>query len=253
MLESKPTQPTAGNKLPAHGSEIPQHVAIIMDGNGRWAAKRSLPRSAGHQQGVRNVREIVRCAGERGIRYLTLFSFSSENWQRPVDEVDYLMGLLKRFIRQDLADLHKAGVRVKVIGRRDDLDAEILALIEEAERLTAGNEKMTVVVAFNYGSRDEIARAFRAMQAAVQAGDLATDDVSADTIDRFLDTAAIPDPDLVIRTSGEQRLSNFLLWQSAYAEFVFAEEYWPDFDAACLDAALESYGKRERRFGRVTA
>jgi undecaprenyl diphosphate synthase len=232
---------------------VPRHVALIMDGNGRWAQRRSLPRSAGHWQGVEAVRRTVKAASELGIEYLTLYSFSSENWARPPSEVDYLLNLLRRFIHQDVAELHSSGVKIIVIGERADLEPDLRELIEQSERLTAQNDRLTLVVAFNYGSRDEIARAARAMAEAVAEGSLDPCEITGDLIHDYLDTRGIPDPDLVIRTSGEQRLSNFLLWQSAYAEFVFVEEHWPDFDRDILERALCQYSNRDRRFGRLAA
>jgi undecaprenyl diphosphate synthase len=230
-------------------SAPPQHVAIIMDGNGRWAAKRLLPRFEGHRRGVEALRRTVRAAGDLGIRYLTVYSFSAENWSRPKAEVDDLMGLLKRFIRNDLAELHASNVRVRIIGERRELDAEIAALLDEAEDLTRGNGGLTLVVAFNYGARQEIAAAARRIAEEVRAGLLEPDAVDAACLEARLDTADIPDPDLVIRTSGEKRLSNFLLWQAAYAEFVFLPVLWPDFDRSTLEAAIADYAGRERRFG----
>jgi undecaprenyl diphosphate synthase len=231
----------------------PAHVAIIMDGNGRWAKARGLPRVAGHRAGVEALRQTVRAAGEMGITWLTVYAFSSENWSRPKSEVSDLMGLLKLFIRRDLAELHKHGVRVRVIGERDGLEPDIRALLEEAEDLTRANRALNLVIAFNYGSRDEIARAARKAALAVKAGKIDPDSISVDTLGGFLDTSGIPDPDLVIRTSGELRLSNFLLWQAAYAELVFLPCYWPDFGRTDLAEALRSYASRERRFGGVAA
>jgi undecaprenyl diphosphate synthase len=231
----------------------PAHVAVIMDGNGRWAAARGLPRVEGHRRGVEAVRRIVRDAADLGIRYLTLYSFSSENWSRPASEVAELLGLLKRFIRKDLAELHRNNVRVRIIGEREGLAADIRMLLAEAEEVTRRNTGLTLVVAFNYGARDELARAVRSLAEDVAAGRLDAASVSEDTISRRLDTAGIPDPDLIIRTSGEQRLSNFLLWQAAYAELVFVPQYWPDFDRAVFEAALTEYRGRERRFGGVAA
>jgi undecaprenyl diphosphate synthase len=184
---------------------------------------------------------------------LTIYSFSAENWSRPLEEVNDLMGLLKRFVRKDLAELHENGVRVRVIGDRKGLEADVLALLDEAEQLTKGNERTTLVVAFNYGGRQEIARAARKAAEDAVAGKLDPAAIDAGTIEANLDTAGLPDPDLVIRTSGEQRISNFLLWQAAYAEFVFLPIYWPDFDRAALEAAIVEYRRRERRFGGVTA
>ena len=227
----------------------PRHVAIIMDGNGRWARERGLPRTLGHRQGVEAVRRTVRASIELGISYLTIFSFSSENWKRPVDEVDELMGLMKRFIRRDLADLHKAGVRIRMIGERQQVDSELMKLIDEAIEVTAANTVMTLVIAFNYGSRGEIAKAARRLAEAVAAGTIAPNDITPERLGAALDTSDVPDPDLLIRTSGEMRLSNFLLWQTAYTEFVFLDTYWPDFDHAVLEGAIAEFRARERRFG----
>src|SRR6516164_2976489 len=197
---------------------VPRHVAIIMDGNGRWAAARGLPRGEGHRRGVEALRRTVRAAGDLGIDFLTIFSFSAENWSRPPAEIRELMGLLRRFIRHDLADLHRRGVRVRVIGEREGLDPDIRRLLDEAEELTKDNSRLVLVVAFNYGARQEIARAARRMATAVAAGELAVSAVTADRLASYLDVPDLPDPDLIIRTSGEQRLSNFLLWQAAYSE-----------------------------------
>jgi len=232
---------------------VPRHVAIIMDGNGRWAAARGLPRVEGHRRGVEALRKTVRAAGDIGIRCLTIFSFSSENWQRPASEIRDLMGLLRRFIRNDLAELHSSNVRVRVIGERADLDPDIRRLLEEAEELTRANSGLTLVVAFNYGARDEIARAARTIAYDVAKGVLKPEDVTEELIGARLDAADIADPDLIIRTSGEQRLSNFLLWQAAYSELVFLPVYWPDFDRAVLEQAIEEYRRRERRFGGLAA
>jgi undecaprenyl diphosphate synthase len=230
----------------------PAHVAIIMDGNGRWAKARGLPRAAGHRAGVEALRETVRAAGDMRIPWLTVYAFSSENWSRPKSEVSDLMGLLKLFIRRDLAELHQNGVRVLVIGDRENLARDIKLLLEEAEVLTEANTSMNLVIAFNYGARDEIARAARKLVRAAREGRLAPDQVTPETFEAFLDTAAMPDPDLVIRTSGEQRLSNFLLWQTAYSELVFMPCYWPDFDRRKLVEAIEIFSARDRRFGGVT-
>jgi undecaprenyl diphosphate synthase len=232
---------------------VPRHVAIIMDGNGRWAAARGLPRGEGHRRGVEALRRTVRAAGDLGIAYLTIFSFSAENWTRPPAEIRELMGLLRRFIRHDLADLHRNGVRVRVIGERENLDPEIRRLLDEAEELTKDNDKLVLVVAFNYGARQEIARAAQRMAAAVAAGDLAVSAVTADKLASYLDAPDLPDPDLIIRTSGEQRLSNFLLWQAAYSELVFVPTYWPDFDRSTLENAIIEYRRRQRRFGGLVA
>ncbi|MGA2793692.1 MAG: isoprenyl transferase [Roseiarcus sp.] len=227
----------------------PTHVGIIMDGNGRWAQARGLPRIEGHRRGVEAVRGAVRSAIELGLRYLTIYSFSSENWSRPAAEVSDLMGLLKRFIRNDLADLHRNNVRVRIIGLRRNLSADLQALLNEAEDLTRGNDGLTLIVAFNYGARQEIVEAARKLALEVTAGRLDAARIDEAAFGARLDTAGIPDPDLVIRTSGEQRLSNFLLWQAAYAELVFLPMHWPDFDHAAFQSALAQYASRERRFG----
>jgi undecaprenyl diphosphate synthase len=232
---------------------VPRHVAIIMDGNGRWAEARGLPRREGHRRGVEALRRTVRAAGELGIGFLTIFSFSAENWSRPQSEIRDLMGLLRLFIRNDLADLNRSNVRVLVIGERDELAPDIRALVEEAETLTKANTGLTLVVAFNYGSRQEIARAARALAQDVAEGRLDPKQVTAERLGAGLDTATLPDPDLIIRTSGEQRLSNFLLWQGAYSELVFVPTYWPDFDRGALEAAIDEYHRRERRFGGLVA
>jgi undecaprenyl diphosphate synthase len=232
---------------------MPRHVAIIMDGNGRWAAARGLPRGEGHRRGVEALRKTVRAAGELGIGYLTIFSFSAENWSRPAAEIRDLMGLLRRFIRNDLAELHRNGVKVRVIGERRDLEPEILGLLEEAEALTRDNDALTLVVAFNYGARQEIARAAARLAAEVKAGRIEPEAVTADLLGKNLDAPDLPDPDLIIRTSGELRLSNFLLWQAAYSELVFVPTYWPDFDRAALEDAIAEYHRRERRFGGLIA
>jgi undecaprenyl diphosphate synthase len=227
----------------------PRHIAIIMDGNGRWAAKRGLPRSIGHRKGVEAVRRTVRAAIDLGIPYLTLYSFSSENWSRPAEEIDDLMGLMKRFIRRDLAELHQGGVRIVVIGERTNVDPELMALIDEGCELTRANSRLTLVIAFNYGARVEIAKAARKLAEEVAAGRLQPGDITVEAMSGALDTAGIPDPDLLVRTSGEMRLSNFLLWQCAYTEFVFIDAYWPEFGRELLEEALARYRERERRFG----
>jgi len=231
----------------------PRHVAIIMDGNGRWAAARGLPRGEGHRRGVEALRKTVRAAGELGIEILTIFSFSSENWLRPAAEIRDLMGLLRRFIRKDLAELHGNNVKVRVIGDRAGLDPDIRRLLEEAEDLTRRNTGLILVVAFNYGARQEIARAMRGIAEDVARGRLMPDEVTADLVASRLDAPDLPDPDVIIRTSGEQRLSNFLLWQAAYSELVFVPIYWPEFDRAALENALAEYRRRERRFGGLVA
>ncbi|PWC55840.1 isoprenyl transferase [Azospirillum sp. TSO22-1] len=234
-------------------AEPPVHVAIIMDGNGRWAKARGLPRTAGHKKGVEAVRRTVEAARELGVGYLTIFSFSSENWRRPEEEVSDLMGLLRFYLRSEIAELHKAGIRLRVIGERPRLSPDIVRLIENAEELTAGNTTMTLVVALSYGSRQEIVLAARRLAEEARAGRLDPESIDEDALTGRLFTADIPDPDLIIRTSGEQRLSNFLLWQSAYAEFVFTDTLWPDFTKRDLEAAIEEFHRRERRFGATTA
>ncbi|MGA3308428.1 MAG: isoprenyl transferase [Xanthobacteraceae bacterium] len=245
----------APQPLPAgsDGFDVPQHVAIIMDGNGRWAAAHGLPRVEGHRRGVEALRRTVRAAADLGISVLTIFSFSSENWSRPPSEIRDLMGLLRRFVRNDLADLHKSNVRVRIIGERDDLDRDICLLLQEAEDLTRGNDGLTLVVAFNYGARQEIARAARRLAIEVAAGRLSADEISPERLARYFHAPDIPDPDLIIRTSGEQRLSNFLLWQAAYSELVFVPINWPDFDRAALEGAIVEFRRRERRFGGLVA
>ena len=229
--------------------KIPRHAAIIMDGNGRWAAARGLPRSAGHKAGIDALRNAVRTAADMGIEYLTIYSFSTENWSRPKTEVMFLLELLRRFIRQDVAELHASGVRIRVIGDREKLEGSIVSMLEDAEKLTRDNTKLNLVVAFNYGSRQEITGAARAIAADVAAGKVALSDVTPELLESRLDTAGMPAPDLLIRTGGEERISNFLLWQCAYAEFVFVPEFWPDFSAEIFARAVAEYGSRERRFG----
>ncbi len=234
-------------------SYIPEHVAIIMDGNGRWASQRGLPRFEGHRRGVEALRRTITAAEELGIRFLTVYSFSSENWRRPVTEITELMGLLRRFIRNDLADLHARNVRIRVIGVNDGLSADIIALLDEAEKLTSANTGLTFVVAFNYGSRREITDAVRSIAFEIAAGRLNPAEITEEMIASRLNTAGIPDPDLVVRTSGEQRLSNFLLWQSSYSELVFSPVLWPDFGHDALMAAIDAYRVRDRRFGGLPA
>jgi undecaprenyl diphosphate synthase len=229
------------------------HVAIIMDGNGRWAAERGLPRSEGHRQGVEALRRTVDASRDLGITHLTLYSFSSENWSRPKQEINDLFGLLRRFVRRDLADLHKNGVKIRVIGTRAGLEQDLLRMIDDAVELTKDNTALNLTIAFNYGSRDEIARAAQRIAEDVASGSLAAPDISPETFSAYLDTAGLPDPDLLIRTSGELRLSNFLLWQLAYSEFVFVDVYWPDFSRETLEAAIAEYQRRQRRFGGTTA
>jgi undecaprenyl diphosphate synthase len=223
----------------------PRHIAIIMDGNGRWAQARGLPRIAGHRQGAEALRRTVRAAGELGIPYLTLFGFSSENWKRPVAEIDDLMGLLRHYLRGEIAELHRNGVRLRVIGDRERLAPDIV----NAETLTRDNTGVNLTIALSYGGRAEIVAAVRSLAAKAVDGGLAPDAIDEDVISRHLFTAGIPDPDLLIRTSGEQRISNFLLWQCAYSELVFTKTLWPDFGRADLEQAIADFGCRDRRYG----
>ena len=235
---------TLGSPLPP-----PAHVAIIMDGNGRWAKARGLPRVAGHRRGGEAVRRAVIAAAELGIAYLTLFGFSSENWKRPAHEVDDLMTLLRHYLRGEVAELHRNNVRVRVIGDRERLAPDIVTLIDNTEALTAGNTGLRLSVALSYGGRAEIAGAARRIAEAAMAGRLRPEQIDETAFARYLLTADMPDPDLVIRTSGEQRLSNFLLWQTAYSEFVFIDTLWPDFAKTDLERALTEFHGRERRYG----
>ena len=230
----------------------PRHIAIIMDGNGRWAQQRGLPRFEGHRRGVEAVREAVRSANNLGVPFLTLFSFSSENWSRPKPEILDLMGLMRRFIQRDLAELHQSNVRVRVIGGHDGLELDIVKMLQESESLTRDNTGLTLTVAFNYGSRAEIAGAARKLAARVECGELKVDAITPELFASALETAGIPDPDLFIRTSGEQRLSNFLLWQLAYAELVFMDVFWPDFARSHMEDAIAIFQARDRRFGGLT-
>ncbi|MBM3511231.1 MAG: isoprenyl transferase [Alphaproteobacteria bacterium] len=231
------------------GASPPTHVAIIMDGNGRWAKARGMPRAAGHQRGADAVRVAVESCRELGIAYLTLYAFSSENWKRPPSEVDDLMSLLRLYLRRELANLHRNGVRIRFIGVREQLADDIVQLIEESEATTAANRALTLTIALNYGSQDEILRAARAIARDVKDNTLAPDAITKQRFEGYLETVGMPDPDLVIRTSGEQRLSNFLLWQSAYAELIFVNANWPDFSRATLEEAIGEFHRRERRYG----
>jgi len=231
----------------------PRHTAIIMDGNGRWAKARGRPRSFGHKRGVETVRKIVEHAGDLGVRYLTLFSFSTENWSRPADEVGALFELLKLYVEADLEGLARRGVRVRVIGRRDNLGPDLVAIIDRAEARTRDNDEFHLTIAFNYGGRDEILRACQAVARDVAAGALDPSALDEARLGEFLDTATLPDVDLMIRTSGEQRISNFLLWQAAYAELVFVDALWPDFSRDDLARAVDTYHQRARRYGGVDA
>ena len=235
----------AGVPRTAGEAGIPRHVAIIMDGNGRWAKKRFLPRIAGHRAGVEAVRRAVKAAPRIGIEVLTLYAFSSENWKRPADEVSDLMGLLKHYLQSEIDELHENGIRLRFIGDRSRLNADVIDLLDRSAARTAGNRRLTLVLALNYGSHDEITRAVRRLIA----DGVPAEQVTAEAIAARLDTADLPPPDLIIRTSGEQRLSNFLMWQAAYAELAFTDELWPDFDEASLRRAVDLFAQRERRYG----
>ena len=234
---------------PASTAPPPRHVAIIMDGNGRWATKHGVRRAQGHKQGTEAVREAIQGAGDAGVKFLTLYAFSSENWNRPPEEVTDLMGLLKLYLSREIKALHKEGVRLRVIGSRARLSADILRMIDKAEAKTAANTRMTLVIALSYGAREEITEAVRAISTRVRDGKLEPQDISEAMVENALFTHDIPDPDLIIRTSGEQRLSNFLLWQCAYSEFLFVDTLWPDFTRADFASAVEHYGMRDRRYG----
>ncbi len=231
----------------------PSHVAVIMDGNGRWAARRGLPRLAGHRRGADTVRAIVRASPELGIRYLTLFAFSTENWKRPAEEVNGLMGLFRRYLRKDSAELEANGVEVRFIGERTRLNATLRDLMQGLEGRTRGLDRLTLTVAINYGGRDELVRAARGLATRIAAGEIAPEGVDEAAIAAGLDTRGLPDPDLVIRTSGESRISNFLLWQAAYAEYAFVTECWPEFTPERFAEVIAHYAARERRFGAVRA
>ena len=236
--------PTGGD-----GAAIPRHVAIIMDGTGRWAKKRLMPRVAGHKAGMEAVRRTIKAAGELGIEALTLYAFSSENWRRPVTEIADLMGLLRFYLRREVAELDRNQVRLELIGDWRALDPDIVADLEAARARLAGNRGLTLVLALNYGAQDEMVRAVRALAAEAMDGGIDPQAIDMAAIEARLDTADLPPLDLMIRTSGEQRLSNFLLWQAAYAELLFLEILWPDFDRAALEEAIAVFGRRERRYG----
>jgi len=224
-------------------------VAIIMDGNGRWAKARNLPRTAGHQRGAEAVKRVAKAAVEVGVSYLTLFGFSSENWNRPAEEVNDLMGLLRYYLRSEISYLHENGVRLRVIGDRARLDPDIVDLITDAEDQTAGNTRLNLTIALSYGGRAEITQAARLLAEHVATGQLRPDQITQESFARHLFTSSLPDPDLLIRTSGEKRISNFLLWQAAYAEFIFLDTLWPDFSKEDFEDAVQEYQRRERRYG----
>jgi undecaprenyl diphosphate synthase len=242
------TAPLPANADPTPG---PNHVAIIMDGNGRWAKARGLPRVAGHRRGADAVRRVVRGAGELGIPVLTLFAFSTENWTRPADEVNDLMGLLRHYLRNELDELHRNGARLRVIGNREGLAADIVRDISDAEKMTRNNSRIDVNICINYGARAEILHAIRSLARQVAAGELTVDRIDEDRFESELLTSGVPDPDLLVRTSGEQRISNFMLWQCAYAELVFVDTLWPDFGKEHLELAIAEFRRRERRYGGV--
>ncbi len=236
---------------PEDVQQVPAHVAVIMDGNGRWAKARGLPRAAGHKRGVEAVRTLVQGAMDLGVSYLTLFGFSSENWKRPQAEVSSLMGLLRLYLRSEIAELHRKGVRLRIIGERNRFDADIVGLIHEAEALTRDNVRLVLTIALSYGGRQELVAAARALAQDVADGRLRPEDIDEVGLTARLFTADMPDPDLLIRTSGEKRISNFLLWQCAYAELVFSDTLWPDFARGDLEAAIADFQKRDRRYGMV--
>jgi undecaprenyl diphosphate synthase len=227
--------------------QVPQHIAIIMDGNGRWAKSRGLPRLAGHRAGTENLRRIIEACVEFGVKYLTIYAFSTENWGRPDEEVNGLMGIFDEVFERELRELHKQGARLRHIGRLDGLRESLRNKVVQGMEITKDNDRLVLNVAFNYGGRDEVVQA---LQAIIKSG-VKAEDVTEEMISAHLYTAGIPDPDLVIRTSGEQRISNFLIWQAAYAEWVFPETYWPDFGRDQLLEAIQEFGRRERRYGRV--
>jgi undecaprenyl diphosphate synthase len=229
--------------------KLPRHVAIIMDGNGRWASARGLSRVEGHKAGAEAARNAVQAAGDLGVSCVTLFSFSSENWNRPKDEVEALMSLLRFYLKKETAEMHKSGARLKVIGDRERLPADIVKLVEQAEDVTKDNTKITVVIALSYGGRQDIAYAARAIARAAAAGQMDPETVDENMFGQYLMTEGIPDPDLMIRTSGENRVSNFLLWQMAYSEMYFTPVLWPDFGRKEMEAAIAHYADRDRRFG----
>ena len=245
------THPVAASIEPERALRIPRHIGVIMDGNGRWAKQRGLGRSEGHRAGVEAVRRIVNMAIDYGVQCLTLFSFSAENWRRPPDEVRFIFGLLRRFVSSDLEKLNANNVRIRVIGERAGLEGGLRGIIDEVEAKTAGNTGLDLIIAFNYGAKVEIVNATRAIARKIAAGEMRPEDIDEATIARHLDTSGLPDPDLILRTSGEMRLSNFLLWQSAYAELVFVPENWPDFDESVFVRALRTYTERDRRFGGI--
>ena len=244
-------QPVTAEPQPgsAGGAGAPRHIAIIMDGNGRWAKARGLPRVAGHRQGAEAARAVLRAAGEAGVECLTLYAFSSENWRRPETEISDLMGLLRFYIGAELNALHREGIRLKILGDHRAFPADVAKLLDSAVAKTAGNRRMTLAIALNYGARGELVHAAQALAQRVAAGEMTPDEVDEGALEAALYTSDLPPLDLLIRTSGERRLSNFLLWQSAYAELLFVDTLWPDFDGNSLRAAIADFAGRERRFG----
>ena len=245
------TVTSAGPKVGHAGSDaaVPRHVAIIMDGNGRWAKARGLPRSAGHRAGAEAARKALRAAGEAGVECLTLYAFSSENWRRPAAEISDLTGLLRYYVQKELESLHKEGIRLTILGDHTAFEADVAALVDKAVAKTASNDRMILAIALNYGARNELVQATRRLADEVAAGTLSAAEIDEQRIEAALDTHDLPPLDLLIRTSGEQRLSNFLLWQAAYAELLFVDTLWPDFDGETMRAALAEYARRERRYG----
>jgi undecaprenyl diphosphate synthase len=242
--------PASAEPRPAGaGAGVPRHIAVIMDGNGRWAKARGLPRVAGHRQGAESARKVLRAAGEAGVECLTLYAFSSENWRRPEAEINDLMGLLRFYLKAELGALHREGIRLKIIGDHRAFQPDVVRMIDDAVAMTAANRRMTLAIALNYGARCELAKAARELAAEAAAGRIDPATIDEAAIERALDTADLPPLDLLIRTSGERRLSNFLLWQSAYAELLFVDTLWPDFDGDALGAALADFAGRERRYG----
>lgn len=246
-------QPSSKNADVATLRSPPRHIAIIMDGNGRWAKARGLPRALGHKEGVEALRRAVEASRELGVAHLSVYAFSTENWSRPQTEIDALFDLLRVFVRRDLARLHKDGVRIRIIGSRTGLSDDILALIDEAMEKTKDNTRLTLNIAFNYGGRGEIVAAMQQIARAVEAGQLKPDQIDEALVSRMVWSSESPDPDLVIRTSGELRLSNFLLWSGAYAELMFMDLWWPDFTRESLEKAIDAYRRRDRRFGGLGA
>lgn len=235
--------------LAASNQPLPTHVAIIMDGNGRWAKSRGMPRTAGHKKGADSLHTVLKSCRTAGVKYLTIYAFSSENWKRPSDEISDLMQLLKHYLQQELDTLHENGVRLRFIGDLSQLSPEIRGLVDEAVEMTSRNKDFNLTVALSYGARQEIIRAAKKLAMQIEAGTLKSGDITEEQFALALDTGDLPEPDLLIRTGGEHRLSNFLLWQSAYTEFYFTDVLWPDFDATHFNTAIEEYSRRERRYG----